>query len=290
MTALMLDGAAFFAVLRDRLFGGSLSQPQVDGINRLVAAFTLYGTGDRRHLSYGCATSFHETGRRMQPVREGFAATDAQARAAVADLFRRGRISTNYALPNKVGKSFYGRGDVQLTHEHNYAAMGLLIGVDLVKDPDRALDPAISARILWEGILRGVSLRGDFTGKALEDYIVGDRCDFIGARRTVNGTDKAQEIAGYATIFEKAFAAGGMPLRFAVVSPPTKVTLPPAPQVSIPPHIDPAASAGPLTPMAPTAARPPVPAGPVVVPSASAPTPSPSGIRAWLAAWTRFLG
>lgn len=258
MTALMLNGAAFFAVLRERLFDGSLSQSQVDGINRLVAAFTLYGTGDRRHLSYGCATSYHETGRRMQPVREGFAATDAQARAAVADLLRRGKITTNYALPNKYGKSFYGRGDVQLTHERNYAAMGLLIGVDLAKDPDRALDPAISARILWEGILRGVSLRGDFTGKALEDFIAGDRCDFVGARRTVNGTDRAKDIAGYAEIFEKAFTAGGMPLHFTVASPPPKVTPRPAPLA--PPHVEPA---GPLTPMAPTAARPPVPAGPV---------------------------
>ncbi len=272
MTALMLNGAAFFAVLRERLFDGSLSQSQVDGINRLVAAFTLYGSGDRRHLSYGCATSYHETGRRMQPVREGFAATDAQARAAVANLLQRGKISTNYALPNKYGKSFYGRGDVQLTHERNYAAMGLLIGVDLAKDPDRALDPAISARILWEGILRGVSLRGDFTGKALEDFIVGDRCDFVGARRTVNGTDRAKDIAGYAEIFEKAFAAGGMPLHFAVASPPSKAT--PAPSI-VHPQVEPAS---PLTPMAPTAARPPVPAGPV----SHAPTVTTGGLWASL--------
>ena len=101
---------------------------------------------------------------------------------------------------------------MQLTHEANYVAMGKLLGVDLAGDPDRALDPAISARILIEGVTRGASLKGDFTGRALEDFIAGDRCDYVGARRTVNGTDRAKDIAGYAERCEAALVAGGMPL------------------------------------------------------------------------------
>jgi len=206
-----LDRARFFASIRP-LFG-SLTGPQVAGIERLFDAFLAYALLlDRRHLAYILATSFHETGRRMLPVREGFALTDAAARAAVAKLFAAGRISRNYALPNARGLSFYGRGDVQLTHETNYIAMGRLLGLDLVGNPDLALDPATSARILIEGVTRGVSTRGDFTGKALEDYIAGDRCDYVGARRTVNGTDKAAAIAEYARAFEVALVAGGMPL------------------------------------------------------------------------------
>lgn len=206
-----LDRARFFASIRP-LFG-SLTGAQVAGIERLIDAFLAYALLlDRRHLAYILATSFHETGRRMMPVREGFAATDAAARAAVAKLFAAGRISRNYALPNARGLSFYGRGDVQLTHEANYIAMGKLLGLDLAGNPDLALDPATSARVLVEGVTRGVSARGDFTGRALEDFIAGERCDYVGARRTVNGTDKAAAIAGYAKRFESALIAGGMPL------------------------------------------------------------------------------
>ncbi|KQP50848.1 hypothetical protein ASG40_13050 [Methylobacterium sp. Leaf399] len=206
-----LDRAKFFAAIRP-LFG-SLSVAQVVGIERLLDAFLAYALLlDRRHLAYILATSFHETGKRMQPVREGFALSDAAARRAVASLYAKGRISRNYALPNARGLSFYGRGDVQLTHEDNYLRMGRILGIDLAGNPDLALDPAVSGRILVEGVTRGVSIKGDFTGKALEDYIAGDRCDYVGARRTVNGTDKAATIAGYAGRFEAALVAGGMPL------------------------------------------------------------------------------
>lgn len=229
-----LDQARFFASIRS-LFG-PLSAAQVAGIERLIDAFLAYALLlDRRHLAYILATSFHETGQRMVPVREGFAKTDAVARAAVAKLFAQGRISRNYAAPNARGLSFYGRGDVQLTHEANYLAMGRLLGLDLAGSPDLALDPATSARILIEGVTRGVSARGDFTGKALEDYIVGDRCDYAGARRTVNGTDKAALIAGYAEQFEAALVAGGTPLTAARM--PGALGAPIAPPISSAPHL-----------------------------------------------------
>jgi hypothetical protein len=204
-----IERAAFFAAIRKSLFGGVLTQSQVDGIGRILDAFARYGSRDRRHLAYILATAYRETGRRMVPVREGFATTDAGARAAVAKLYRDGKISRNYALPNAAGQSFYGRGPVQLTHEENYRKMGVILGIDLAGNPDLALDPAIGARILVEGMLRAVSLKGDFSGKALEDYIAGDRCDYPAARRTVNGTDHAAEIAGNAVRFEAALVASG---------------------------------------------------------------------------------
>ena len=207
-----LDRTKFFAALKP-LFDGAYTQAQVDGLDHLLDAFLAHAAVlDRRLLAYVIATSFHETGRRMQPVREGFATSDAGARAAVAKLFARGAISRNYALPNAKGLSFYGRGDVQLTFEENYRKMGLVLGVPLADEPDLALDPTISKRILVEGVTRGASGRGDFSGKALEDYIHGDVCDYVGARRTVNGTDKAELIAGYARKAEAALVAGGMPL------------------------------------------------------------------------------
>ena len=78
-----MNRRAFFDKVRPALFG-RMTQAQVDGIERLIEAFLAacaagHGTGDHRHLAYILATSFHETGRRMQQVREGFADSDAEA-------------------------------------------------------------------------------------------------------------------------------------------------------------------------------------------------------------------
>ena len=50
-------------------------------------------------------------------------------------------------------------------------------------------------------------IRGWFTGRKLLDYIDGDRRDYVNARRIINGTDRAQVIAGYAMAFERALRA-----------------------------------------------------------------------------------
>jgi hypothetical protein len=51
--------------------------------------------------------------------------------------------------------------------------------------------------------MRGM-FEGWFTGKKLEDYIFGNTCDYVGARKIVNGTDRAETIAGYAEKFQSA--------------------------------------------------------------------------------------
>jgi hypothetical protein len=43
---------------------------------------------------------------------------------------------------------------------------------------------------------------GSFTGKKLSDYISGTTADYVNARRIINGTDRAELIAGYATRLE----------------------------------------------------------------------------------------
>lgn len=45
------------------------------------------------------------------------------------------------------GARFHGRGFAQLTGRANYLHYGRLIGVDLVADPDKALDPDIAAEV-----------------------------------------------------------------------------------------------------------------------------------------------
>lgn len=46
------------------------------------------------------------------------------------------------------GARFHGRGFIQLTGRHNYRAYGKKLKVDLENNPELALDPAISARVL----------------------------------------------------------------------------------------------------------------------------------------------
>jgi hypothetical protein len=198
----------FFDAIKRSLFGGKLTDEQLGGLKAILLAWTAHGSGDRRHLAYVLATAFHETGTRMIPVREGQAQrslwSDKQARNAVALLFKKKKISRNYALPGSFGNSFYGRGLAQITFEDNYRKMGKLVGVDLVRYPDEALKPDVAAFILIEGSLRGVSLKGDFSGKALEDYIHDDVCDFVHARQVINRMDRAADVANYAVKFDVA--------------------------------------------------------------------------------------
>lgn len=191
--------------INTEVFNSKMNESQKSGIERILNACELYGVSLQAMVAYILATSYHETGAKMQPVREGFARTDEEAIRAVANLFAKGKISKNYARRDPVtGKSYYGRGDVQLTFKDNYKKMGDILGLDLVNDPDKTLVPLISGMILVEGMTRGASNRGDFTSKALDDYVNSNSVDFVGARRVVNGIDKAEKIAGIAEKFLKA--------------------------------------------------------------------------------------
>lgn len=216
----MLDRKAFFAALRRKdsgLFGTSLTQSQVQGIAGILDAFVEVGDGFRDTLAYALATAYWETGRRMIPVREGFATTDEGARRAVQRLaVKRGPKSAvaQYAKPaGPHGHVYYGRGHVQLTWLENYAASSADAHVDLVKHPDAMLDPKISARVLIKGIMDG---RWNGRGQGIRHYAEADgdpdmdHDDLVAARRTVNVQDKAAEIAVYAKAFEAALIAGGM--------------------------------------------------------------------------------
>jgi hypothetical protein len=206
-----MNRKAFYDAIRPA-FGGSLSAPQVAGMDGILDAFEIVGDGDQDTLAYALGTAFHETGQRMVPVREGFAKTDAGARRAVAALARkRGPKSAvaKYSQPaGPYGHVYYGRGVPQLTWLKNYEKASKDAGVDRVKDPDAMLDPVISARVLICGIMDG---RWNARGKGIA-YYEGDD-DFLSdaeaaeARRTVNVKDKAALIAGYHRAFYKALEA-----------------------------------------------------------------------------------
>lgn len=197
----------FFNCARQRF--GHLRQSQVDGIEEILSFSEEFFTEKkispnvaRKYIAYILATAHHETGRRFEPVREGFASTDEGAIKAVKSLKRRGVISYDYARPKGPWKkSYFGRGYVQLTHYTNYRKMGRRLGIPLAKQPELALDPKISAKILVQGMYEGL-----FTGVGLPKYIGPNWANYTRARKIVNGRDKASMIASYANGYEKCIS------------------------------------------------------------------------------------
>lgn len=183
----MILTKASFDILRKELFK-SLSQTQVDALNFLVKRCSEAGMS-YPETAYALATVYHETGvptkgtvvRTMEPIKE-----------AGSDKY----------LRSKKYYPYIGYGYVQLTWKENYARVGRLIGEDLITHPERALVPEVAAKIMTGGMLNGW-----FTGVGFRrKRPVGryDRAAYVRARAIINGTDKAELIAGYAMIFEKA--------------------------------------------------------------------------------------
>lgn len=155
------------------------------GDTALIQAACATHGATLQQTAYILATACWETAHTLQPVREGFYLGDR------ADAFRR----------NLRYFPWYGRGQVQLTWEANYRRAGPQVGADLIADPDRALDPAIAAEVLVQGCLEGW-----FTGKKLADFVGPADCDYLHARRVINGMDCAERIAELADEYEDALA------------------------------------------------------------------------------------
>ncbi|MBB3591982.1 hypothetical protein FHX08_002326 [Rhizobium sp. BK529] len=195
-----LDRQFFFDTVHTTLFKGSLTPAQIEGMNAIIDYWDAnLATADRRWLAYILATAFHETAYTMQPVRETLATSDSRAVEILETAFASGRLSwvkTPYWRPDEDGKSWLGRGLVQLTHRRNYEAMSEVTGIDLVAQPDRAMEMAPAVAILIEGMLRG-----SFTSHRLSDHLNEEKEDWVNARRIVNGTDRAEKLAEYGRAF-----------------------------------------------------------------------------------------
>ena len=195
-----------------------MSQPQVDGLKAILRSLDVHGVLDQEERAYVLATAYWETSRTMSPVREAF------------------WLSEKWRRNNLRYYPYYGRGHVQLTWKRNYEVFSKLLDIDLVNKPDLAMDPQTSAYVLVVGMKGGL-----FSPAAgpLSKYL-GAASNWLGARKTVNGSDRKADIAAIGKKFDAAFelAEGpvhateptidpGGPSRF-----PTKVTRPtPAPKV-----------------------------------------------------------
>ena len=192
--------AGGFAIIRLKF--GSLSQEAVDNINLIVETCEKYNLSYPQS-AYVLATVAWETARTFKPIEE----------YGKGKGRKYGTIYTNtegvkYGIAGSGGDTYlysdyphlyYGRGFVQLTHWVNYKFAGEQLGIDLINNPDLALQPKYAAEILVNGFVQGW-----FTSKKISDYINDKKKDLLGARRCINGNDKAQQIADIAVVMEKA--------------------------------------------------------------------------------------
>jgi len=194
------DRDIYFDQVRGSLFGGAMTQQQVDGQNVILAVWEYQAGGtpmdDLRWLAYMLATTYHECATRMWPIRE----------------YGQGK-GHEYGEPDpETGETYYARGFVGLTWKSNYdkagAALSLIEDRDPVWHPDIALDSLVASRIMFRGMSEGW-----FTGRKLGQYFNDETDDPVNARQIINGNDCDDLIAGYHADFLKALDAATVVVR-----------------------------------------------------------------------------
>lgn len=230
-----MDRAKFFAGLRSRdsgVFGTSLSQAQVTGIEAILDAAIRHNVTDPHHVANVLAQVYHETGGHMLGIKETVMPShkdknpsDAVVKSRLEAAWKAGKlpwVKTPYWRDGA-----FGRGPIMLTHWSNYEKFAKRLGVPLRQKPDLALDPRIGAEIAVVGMAEGL-----FTGKKLAGYSFPSALNAMPAnnpRRIVNGQDGTDgHVAGYHRAFYRAMTeAGSGEVRKAPSEPAEAATEPP---------------------------------------------------------------
>lgn len=143
----------------------------------------------RNQCAYVLATAYWETAHTMRPIAE----------------FGKGK-GRKYGKPGRNhGQVAYGRGFVQTTWDENYERTDRELGLNgaLIANYDLMLtDAVIAAKAAVTGMREGW-----YTSKKLSDYITLQKSDFKSARRIINGTDRDDEIAALARLYDAALVA-----------------------------------------------------------------------------------
>lgn len=155
----------------------------------------------RNQLAYILATAYHETAHTVTPIKETVMShhndkkpSDQTVISRLDNAFKNGKMGSVKAPYWRDG--WFGRGYVQITHKANYDKMGVTKQTALQRDE--------ATRVLLDGMLEG-----KFTGHRLDKYVTLSKSDFVGARKVVNGTDRAKDIADLARQYDAALLADG---------------------------------------------------------------------------------
>lgn len=185
-------------------FHAPLSEPAARGIERLLASLEAdQAIEDVRWAAYMLATVKHECADTWLPIIE-------RGQRSYFDKYDAGTTLGQRLGNDRSGDGFRyrGRGFVQITGRANYARMSQLLQLEqrLVEDPEHALDHDTAYAIISRGMVSGA-----FTGKKLAQYIAGPVCEYVEARRIINGLDRAAAIAEYAHLLERCLSEAQIP-------------------------------------------------------------------------------
>lgn len=183
---------------------GRLSQNEVSVLTQL---FDFFGEDkevtDVRHVAYILATIKWQTAHTWTPLTE-----------AGSDEFFERKYGPDTAAGKAYGhvepgdgSRFKGRGYILLTGRSNYTKLNERLGFvdtenDLVKHPEKALEPLIAYRVTSVMMREGLA-----TGRKLDEFISGERADYEQARRIVSGLDQSPQIAEIARKFDAMLRA-----------------------------------------------------------------------------------
>lgn len=170
---------------------GALKQKQVDGFEAVFNEWDLRGLNDLRFLNYILATIWHEVGGTMQPIEE---IGKGKGLRYGKRVWYDGRIYTD--IPH----IFYGRGHTQNTWRDIYEKLTKANkkGWDFVNNPELLLTMECSVWATFHAMTTGL-----YTGRKLSHYFNDNVTDAVGARKIINGKDKAEKIAEYWIKFYK---------------------------------------------------------------------------------------
>lgn len=189
----MINRGLFYANARSII--PKFTSGQVDGLNRILDEWDRRQLTDYRWLANMIAQSYWESAHTWQPIRE---------------------MGPEAYLQSKPYYPWVGEGLIQVTWEANARKFGATEPGDLLNWPK-----ALTA--LFDGMIKGM-----FTNKKLTDYFNDKIDDPLNARRIVNGTDHASDIAAlhrrWLGVIEKSLVT-------TTAAPPVVVTKPALPIV-----------------------------------------------------------
>lgn len=206
------DYGKFFDHLRGtNVLGPKITKEEFEGCSAIILACQNARWG-MSWTAYALATAYLETAMTMQPVKErGGTAYYTRMYDITGQRPAKARELGN--LTPGDGAKYPGMGYVQMTGLGNYRkataklrAMG--IDVDLVAHPELAMRPDVAAAIMVLGMAEGW-----FTTRKLADDLPARGAatlrQFVMSRDIINGTDKDDEIAAFAVVFQSGLAVGG---------------------------------------------------------------------------------
>lgn len=162
----------------------SLTDLQQQSINAIIDECSKQDVTDTRQVAYILATAYHECYNPKHP--------DTRLTPMI-------EFGGDTYLRSKKYWPYVGRGFSQLAWLDNYRKETKHLGLPLIEQPELMLQIPFAANSHVYCMVHGI-----YTGKKLSDYINASGCDFVNARRIVNGIDKAELISEYAGKFLEA--------------------------------------------------------------------------------------